>query len=86
MSARVLAMVSIAVSIEVIAAEALLVDDIEIDDPDAGVLVDACAAKPISETLSPDILITSPSECVKEILPLKVTEAALETVLSEASV
>ena len=61
-------------------------DDIEIDEPDAGVLVDACAAKPISETLSPDILMTSPSECVKEILPLKVTEAALEIVLSEASV
>ena len=35
-------------------------DDIDIVDPADGVLVGACSTKPISETLSPEIFITSP--------------------------
>ena len=78
--------VSIAVSIDVIADDAFDADDIDIVDPADGVLVGACSTKPISETLSPEIFITSPDVWVNDILPLNVTDAALDIVASVASV
>ena len=42
------------------ADDAFDADDIDIVDPADGVLVGACSTKPISETLSPEIFITSP--------------------------
>ena len=53
-------MESIAVSIDVIADVASDDEDIDIVDPADGVLVGACSVNPTSETLSPDILMTSP--------------------------
>ena len=68
------------------AAISFLEDESEIVEPAAGELVDACAAKPISATSSPEIFITSPAVCVREILPLNVTDDDLEIVESVASV
>ena len=63
--------------------------EIEYNDGTAIPLVtsdDAWSSNPISETFVPEILITSPSVWVNEILPLNVTELPREIVASVASV